>query len=108
VSEVGEGSAGLGTVLGAVWRRDWDRVAVLTPRCPRRVALFATVVMSVGHSLPFVIRGSGLEWPRSGCCSGSWRSATTWGSRMTGPVTGPASAPAPPPLVLGRSSISQS
>ncbi len=63
-------SAGLGAVLGAVWRRDWDRVAALTPLCPRRVALFATVVLSVGCSLLLSIGGSGLEWPRSGLLFG--------------------------------------
>jgi hypothetical protein len=70
VSGAGEGSVGLGVVLGAVWRRDWDRVAALTPGCPRRVALLATAVFSVGFSLPVTVRGSGLEWPRSGLLFG--------------------------------------
>ncbi len=48
MSGAGEGSVGLGAVLGAVWRRDWDRVAALTPGCPRRVALLAIVRSWVG------------------------------------------------------------
>jgi hypothetical protein len=58
VSGAGERSVGLGTVLGAVWRREWDRVTALTPRCPRRVALVATA----GFSLPGLPRETGFTY----------------------------------------------